>query len=101
MIICKQTFTQQIGDENTNDNRKKVTKMTQPSYYEILGINKTATKEEIKKAFRECSKHYHPDANRTPNAALIFRMINEARNVLLDDEKRAKHDESLGFNLNP
>ena len=69
--------------------------MTQPTHYDILGVRKNASKEEIKKAFRECSKHYHPDANPSPNAALMFRMVAEAKDILLDDGKRREYDESL------
>ena len=69
--------------------------MNHSSYYETLGIDKSATKEEIKNAFRVCSKQYHPDANPAPNAALIFRMMVEAKEVLLDDEKRTAYDKSL------
>ena len=70
------------------------------SHYETLGIDPAATKDEIKDAFRSCSKHYHPDANTAPNAALVFRMMVEARDVLLDDGKRAAYDNSLGITGN-
>ena len=69
--------------------------MTQPTHYDVLGVKKNASKKEIKKAFRECSKHCHPDANPSPNAALMFRMVAEAKDILLDDGKRREYDESL------
>lgn len=62
-------------------------------YYEVLGLNKGATDEEIKKAFRKLAKQYHPDVN--PNnkeAEAKFKEINEAYEVLSDKEKRAKYD---------
>lgn len=62
-------------------------------YYKILGIDKTATPEQIKKAFRKLARKYHPDLN--PNdkeAKLNFQKVNEANEVLSDTEKRKKYD---------
>ena len=72
-----------------------MTSLSSATYYEILGIEKTATKEEIKKAFRESSKQYHPDSNPSSNAAFMFRICVEAKNVLLDDRMRYEYDNSL------
>src|SRR3989344_4382825 len=59
-------------------------------YYEILGINKKAPKEEIKKAFRTLAHKYHPDKKTGDDAK--FKEINEAYSVLSDDKKRAEDD---------
>ncbi len=61
-------------------------------YYKILGVDKNASKEEIKKAYKRLAKKYHPDLNKDPGAAEKFKEINEAASVLGDDEKRARYD---------
>ncbi len=61
-------------------------------YYEILGVARTANKEEIKKAFRTLARKYHPDVNKEPDAADKFKEINEAYEILADDNKRARYD---------
>jgi molecular chaperone DnaJ len=67
--------------------------MAKRDYYEILGVSKNATKEEIKKAYRKLSKKYHPDINKEPDAAEKFKEIKEAYEVLSDDQKRAHYDQ--------
>jgi curved DNA-binding protein len=67
-------------------------------YYKILGVSKTATTEEIKKAYRKLAIKYHPDKNQGNKAAEEkFKEANEANDVLSDPEKRKKYDE-LGEN---
>lgn len=62
-------------------------------YYQILNVNKTASQDEIKKAYRKLAREYHPDVNPDdPNAEEKFKDINEAYQVLSDAEKREKYD---------
>jgi len=60
-------------------------------YYEILGVNKSASKEEIKKAFRQMAHKYHPDKNKGDDTK--FKEANEAYQVLTNDQKRAQYDQ--------
>jgi len=61
-------------------------------YYEVLGVSRTADKAEIKTAFRKLAREYHPDVSKLPDAEAKFKEINEANDVLSDDEKRARYD---------
>ncbi len=62
-------------------------------FYEILGVSKTATKEELKKAYRKLALQFHPDRNKEPDAEAKFKEINEAYEVLSDEQKRATYDQ--------
>ncbi|MBR3423149.1 MAG: DnaJ domain-containing protein, partial [Clostridia bacterium] len=63
-------------------------------YYEVLGVSKTASDDDIKKAYRKLAKQYHPDMNPGDKAAeQKFKEINEAYEVVSDPEKRAKYDQ--------
>lgn len=64
-------------------------------FYELLGIKKDATKEEIKKAYRDMVKRYHPDVNKSDEASKIIISLNEAKETLLDDDKRREYDKLL------
>ena len=61
-------------------------------YYEVLGVSRNASDEEIKRAFRKLAFQYHPDHNRNPGAEDKFKEINEAYQVLSDQEKRSSYD---------
>lgn len=62
-------------------------------YYKILGIEKGASKEEIKKAYKKLAKKYHPDLNKDADAQEKFKEVNEAASVLGNDEKRQQYDQ--------
>ena len=65
-------------------------------YYEVLGIQKDANEEQIKKAYRQLAKKYHPDLNKSPDAPEKFKEVQEAYEVLSDSQKRATYDQ-YGF----
>lgn len=62
-------------------------------YYKLLGVSKNASKEEIKKAYKQLAKKYHPDMNKDSGATEKFKEINEAASVLGDDQKRQHYDQ--------
>ncbi len=63
-------------------------------YYQVLGVDKTASQDDIKKAFRKLARKYHPDLNpNDPTSKDKFQAVNEANEVLSDPEKRKKYDE--------
>ena len=62
-------------------------------YYEILGVSRNASEDDLKKAFRKLAFEFHPDRNKDKDAEKKFKEINEAYQVLSDQEKRARYDQ--------
>lgn len=63
-----------------------------PDYYAVLGVARDATADQVKKAYRQLARKFHPDVNKTPEAARRMSEINEAYAVLSDPARRAEHD---------
>lgn len=67
--------------------------MAKRDYYEVLGLSKGASADDIKKAYRSLAKKYHPDVNKEPGAEEKFKEINEAYDCLSDEQKKARYDQ--------
>lgn len=67
--------------------------MDKRDYYEVLGVSKNADQKEIKKAFKQLAKRYHPDISKEDNHEEKFKEVQEAYSVLSDEQKRAQYDQ--------
>jgi molecular chaperone DnaJ len=65
---------------------------TKRDYYEVLGVQKSASPDDIKKAFRAKARQLHPDVNKAQDAEAQFKEVSEAYEVLIDDDKRSAYD---------
>ena len=66
--------------------------MVKRDYYDVLGLSRSTTEEQVRKAFRKKAMEYHPDRNKNPDAEEKFKEVNEAYQVLIDPRKRAQYD---------
>jgi molecular chaperone DnaJ len=67
--------------------------MSKRDYYEVLGLNKNASNEEVKKAYRKLARQYHPDVNKEADAETKFKEVKEAYETLSDPQKKAHYDQ--------
>ena len=75
--------------------------MAERDYYEILGVSKTASEDEIKKAYRTLAKKYHPDVSKEPDAVEKFKEVQKAYDCLSDETKRKNYDQFGSEEGNP
>ena len=68
--------------------------MTSPNYYEVLGVSKDASQEDVRRAYKRCALRYHPDKMQDSDAAM-FKKVNEAYQILGDPERRSTYDELM------
>ena len=76
--------------------------MKYKNYYEILGVNRKSTKDEIRLSYRKLAKKYHPDTNKSEESEIMFKDITEAYDTLTNEEKRRKYDRQtnrLGYGV--
>ena len=75
--------------------------MASRDYYEILGVGRTASADEIKRAHRKLALEFHPDRNKAEGAAARFNEVQEAYDVLSDADKRKQYDEFVRLGGSP
>ncbi|MFZ5950663.1 MAG: DnaJ domain-containing protein, partial [Candidatus Rifleibacteriota bacterium] len=75
--------------------------MAKRDYYEVLGVPKNAEEAELKKAFRNLARQYHPDVNKNEDAVEKFKEINEAYQILSDPQKRSAYDQFGHAGIDP
>lgn len=89
----KNSDSRKAEPDYTSDQLEAVRKVKKcKDYYEILGVTKTATDSEIKKAYKKLALQLHPDKNRAPGAVEAFKAVGNAAAILTDAEKRKQYD---------
>ena len=68
------------------------------NYYKVLGIDKSATKEDIKKAYKNLARKWHPDKNKSPDASQKFKEVSVAYQILYDPVKKKEYDNLMTTN---
>src|SRR5699024_12415472 len=92
MYFFRQIYVKIRKTVNWNESGGKP-KGTKRDYYEVIGLEKGASDDEIKKAYRKLSKKYHPDINKEADAEEKFKEVSEAYEVLSDPQKKAAYDQ--------
>ncbi len=92
----------QQSQSSGNSDKRVVAKasIVVENYYNVLGLDRGANDDEIRKAFWKLAKKYHPDSCDDPRSVVLFRKINEAHEVLADPERRKQFDQMLLAQMN-
>lgn len=91
-ILCALIITANTAGKNKDESEDDEDDKVKEDCYKVLGVHRTASEKEIKKAFRKLALKYHPDRNKEKDAEKRFRKIAEAYEILSDKDKRAKYD---------